>query len=134
MDKHRGCLPYKMLGTIFEVDEGRTSTNGPEDKKTMHKALHPRNDVDRLEFWDTNRWRKWTCWIVDFAVPADHRVKIKGNEKERLLLGPWQKTKKKLWNMKVMVIPIVVGALGMVPKGLVSWQGELEIRGRAETI
>ena len=25
---------------------------------------------------------------------------------------------KKLWNMKVVVIPIIIGALGMVPKGL----------------
>ena len=25
---------------------------------------------------------------------------------------------KKLWNMKAMLIPIVGGALGMVPKGL----------------
>ncbi len=32
---------------------------------------------------------------------------------------------KKLWNMKVMVILIVIGALGMVPKAL----GKLEIRG-----
>ena len=26
---------------------------------------------------------------------------------------------KKLWNMKVTVIPIVIGALGAIPKGLV---------------
>ena len=37
---------------------------------------------------------------------------------------------KKLWNMKVIVIPIVVGALGTVPKKLEN----LEIRGRIETI
>ena len=27
--KHLGCPPCKVLGTILEVDEGRTSTNGP---------------------------------------------------------------------------------------------------------
>ena len=37
---------------------------------------------------------------------------------------------KRLWNMKVKVIPIVVGALGTVPKGLES----LKISGRIETI
>ena len=27
--------------------------------------------------------QKITCRIVDFAAPADHRVKIKGNEKQK---------------------------------------------------
>ena len=36
--------------------------------------------------------------------------------------------------MKVLVIPIVIGALGMIPKGLVKELEELEIRGRADTI
>ena len=26
--------------------------------------------------------KKWTCLIVEFAVPADHRVKMKKSEKE----------------------------------------------------
>ena len=37
---------------------------------------------------------------------------------------------KNLWNMNLTVIPIVVGALGMVPK----FQRELEIRKRIEII
>ena len=36
--------------------------------------------------------------------------------------------------MKVTVIPIVVGALGTVTKGLVRGLGGLELRGRVETI
>ena len=36
--------------------------------------------------------------------------------------------------MKVTVIPIVIGALGTIPKGLVKGLKELEIEGRAETI
>ena len=32
-DKHQGCLPCHLLGTILEMDKGKTSTNGPEDKK-----------------------------------------------------------------------------------------------------
>ena len=48
-DTYMGCTPCKILGTILIVDEGRTSTNGPEGKKTMtmHRALHPIDDVDR---------------------------------------------------------------------------------------
>ena len=41
---------------------------------------------------------------------------------------------KKFWNMKVTVIPIVIGALGTMPKGLVKKLEELKIGGRAETI
>ena len=41
---------------------------------------------------------------------------------------------KKLWNMKVRVIPIVIGALGTVTKGLVQGLEDLEMRGRVETI
>ena len=41
---------------------------------------------------------------------------------------------KKLWNMEVEVIPIVIGALGRVPKGFEKGQEELEIRWRVETI
>ena len=36
--------------------------------------------------------------------------------------------------MKTMVIPIVIGTLGIIPKGLVKGQEDLEIRGRVETI
>ena len=55
---------------------------------------------------------------MDFAVPADHRVKLKENEKKDKYLD-LAKELKKLWNMKVTVIPIVIGALGTVTKGLV---------------
>ena len=41
---------------------------------------------------------------------------------------------KKLWNMKVTVIPIVIGLLGTVPKRLVQELVDLEIRGQVETI
>ena len=46
-----------------------------------------------------------------FAVPADHSVKFKGNEKKDKYLD-FVREIKKLWNMKVTVIPIVIGALG----------------------
>ena len=47
--------------------------------------------------------------IVDFAVPNDHRIKLK-----------------KLWNMKTTIVPIVIGAFGTVTegslKGLEDWK------------
>ena len=34
-DKNLGCHPSKILGNILKVDEGKTSTNGLENKKTI---------------------------------------------------------------------------------------------------
>ena len=36
--------------------------------------------------------------------------------------------------MKVMVIPIITGALGTIPKGLVKGLEDLETRGQVKTI
>ena len=59
-----------------------------------------------------------TCRIVDFAVSAEHRVKSKESGKNDKYLDLVRELKK-LWNMKVTMIPIVIGALGTVTKGLV---------------
>ena len=41
---------------------------------------------------------------------------------------------KKLWNMRVKVVPILFGALGTVPKGLERGLENLEIRRRIQTV
>ena len=52
-----------------------------------------------------------------FCVPADHSVKIKGSEKIDKYLD-LTTALKKLWNMRVTGIPVVVSALGIAPKSL----------------
>ena len=70
---------------------------------------------------------------MDFAVLADNRVKLKESEKKDEYLDfAWEL--KKLRNMKVTFIPIVIGALGTVTKGLIKELEDLEIRGRVENI
>ena len=77
--------------------------------------------------------KKKICKIVDFAVPADHRINLKESEKEDKYLDlAWEL--KKLWNMKVTIVPIVIGALGTITKGLLKGLEDLEIGGRVETI
>ena len=76
---------------------------------------------------------KCHCKIVDFAVPADHRVKLKESEKKDKYLDLTSELKKKLWNIKVTFKPIIIGALGTVTKGLVKGLEELEIKRRVET-
>ena len=77
--------------------------------------------------------KKKICKIVDFAVPADHRIKLKECEKRDKYLDLARELKK-LWNMKVTIIPIVIGAFGKVTKGLLKGLEDLEVGGRVETI
>ena len=70
---------------------------------------------------------------MDFAVPADHRVKLKESKKRDKYLDLARELRK-LWNIKVTVIPIVIDALGTVNNGLVQELEDLEIRGRVEKI
>ena len=69
--------------------------------------------------------------VRNFVIPADLRVKIKQSEKiHKYLDFARELKKKKLWNMSVTVIPIVVGVLGTVYKSLERELEELEIRRR----
>ena len=61
--------------------------------------------------------RKIICKIMDFDVLADHRVKLKESEKKDKYLDLTRELKK-LRNMKVMMIPIVIGVLVTITKGL----------------
>ena len=64
-------------------------------------------------------------------VPVDHRVKMNENEKIDLDLA---RELKKLWNMKVTVITVVIRALGMVPKDVERRLDGLEIRRKTGAI
>ena len=65
---------------------------------------------------------------MEFAVPANHRVKLKESEKKDKYVDL---ARKKPWNIKVPIISIliVIGALGTVIKGLIKGLEDLEIRG-----
>ena len=52
---------------------------------------------------------------MDFAVSEDHRIQLKVGEKRDKYLDLVSELKK-LWDMKVTVLPIVVGELGTIPK------------------
>ena len=66
---------------------------------------------------------------MDFAVPADFRVKlIEGEKKDKYL--DLVREREKL----VTVIPIVIGALGTITVWLVQELLDLEMKGLVETI
>ena len=56
-----------------------------------------------------------SCKIIDFAVSGDSRIE----EKEKDKIEKYQdlgRELQKIWNVKVKIIPLVVGSLGVIPK------------------
>ena len=76
--------------------------------------------------------KKRICKIVDFAVPADHKIKLKECEKRDKYLDLARELKKTM-NIKVTIIPIMIGAFGTVTKGLLKGLEDLEVGDRVET-
>ena len=63
--------------------------------------------------------------IVDFAVPADHRINLKECEKKDKYLDLAKELK---------IVPVVIGALDTIAKGLLKGLEDLEVGRRVETI
>ena len=70
---------------------------------------------------------------MNFAVPVDHRMKNKESEKKEKYLD-FARELRKLWNMRRVMIPVVIGMLETVHKGLEIGLEVLEIGGQAEPI
>ena len=64
--------------------------------------------------------------------PGEQQNENKRKRKERQVLDLAKKLKR-LWNMKVMAIPIIIGAFGTVTKGLTTGLEEMEIGKRTDT-
>ena len=83
--------------------------------------------------YNNQQIKKRICKSVDFAVPGDHRIKLKECEKKDKYLDiTWEL--KRLWNMKVTIATIVIGAFGTITKGLLNGLEDLEVGGRVDTI
>ena len=56
-----------------------------------------------------------SCKIIDFAVSGDSRI----GEQEKDKIEKYEdvgRQLQKIWNVKVKIIPLVVGSLGAIPK------------------
>ena len=82
-----------------------------------------------MQFNFVLRIKKFACCLVNFTVPANHRVKIKESQKRENYLEL-----RKLWNTRLTVIPVVTVELGTISKGGEGGLEELEIGERVETI
>ena len=98
------------------------------------QGVNNNNNNNKKKNKNNNQQKKKRIFkIVDFAVPADHRINLKESEKKDKYLDLARELKK-LWNMKVTIVPIVIGALGTVTKGLLKGLDHLEVGGWVETI
>ena len=93
---------------------------------------HP-NPGQKTRPYNNQQKKKRICKIVDYAVPADHRINLKECEKKDKYLDLARELKKP-WNMKGTVVPIVIGALGTITKGVLKGLEDLEFGGGVETI
>ena len=75
------------------------------DIQTDHLISARRPDLIMI---NKKKKKKENCKIVDFAVPADHRVKLKECEKKDKYLDLARELKK-FWNMQVTNISILIG-------------------------
>ena len=63
----------------------------------------------------------------------DHKINLKESKKKDKYLDLARELKK-LLNMNVTIVPIVIGAVGTITKGLLKGKEDLEVGGRVETI
>ena len=141
---------HDWVGKVIHWEMYKKSKFDHTNKWYMHNpAPVLENDTHKL-LWDFNiktdhliparrpdliiiNKKKRICKIVDFAVPADHRINLKECERRDKYLDLARELKK-LWNMKVTIVPIVIGALGTITKGLLKGLETVEVGGRVETI
>ena len=74
-----------------------------------------------------------SCHIIDVAIPGDARIVKKQEEK----IDKYQDLAREirsLWKVKAKVIPIVIGALGTIPKGLNGYLKEIGVTTRVELL
>ena len=80
--------------------------------QTDHVIKHRRYDI--VVLYKTER----KCHLIDIAVPGDKRIELKEQEKIDNYSELRQEVKK-IWNLsKAVVVPVVIGVLGVIWKRL----------------
>ena len=104
---------------VTETEDGKVTIYWDKPIKTDRKVKYNRPDVvviDREE----NMW-----YIVDFAIPMDHHVKEKEEEKIDKYMDLVVEVRIQ-FRVKTVILPIVLGALGTVPVKLSETLKKLE--------
>ena len=64
------------------------------------------------------------CQIIDVAIPSDYNIQKKTTEKISKYVD-LQIECQRLWNKKVEVIPVIIGATGIVDKKIKKYVGRI---------
>ena len=130
--KRRHSGKNSNLGKIVHWKLARKCNFEAGDKWYEHEPESILENEDYKILWDFSiqtdhvieTWRpdlivvgkkERSCKIIDFAVPGDSRTE----EKEKDKLEKYQELERelqKIWNVKVKIIPLVVGSLHAIPK------------------
>ena len=105
---------------VTERDDGRVTIYRDKPIKTIRKVSYNRPNVvviDREE----NVW-----YTVNFAIPMSHHVKEKEEEKIDKYMDLTAEVRRQ-FRVKTVIVPIVLGALGIVPAKLSESFEKLEI-------
>ena len=105
---------------VTETDDGKVAIYWDKPIKTDRKVSYSRPDVVMIGRGE-NTW-----YIVDFAIPKDHHVKEKEEEKIDKYMDLAAEVRRQ-FRVKTVIVPIVLGALGTVPEKLSKSLKKLEI-------
>ena len=105
---------------VTETDNGKVTIYWDKPMKTDRKVSYNWPDVVVIDR-EKNTW-----YIVDFAIPMDHYVKEKEEEKIGKYMDLAGEVRRQ-FRGKTVIAPIVLGALGTVAAKLSKLLGKLEI-------
>ena len=106
--------------SVTVSEDGKVVILWDNQIQTDRKVHHNKPDI----LIKDNRARIW--YIIDFAVPMDHRVELKETEKKHKYMDLATELRRQ-YHVKTKIIPFVIGALGTVPKNLEDSFETLEI-------
>ena len=118
----------------MKISRGLNIKNNNNNKLRWDFDIHTYHQISskRPDLIIINK-KKRICKTVDFAALADHRIKLKECEKKDKY-PDLARELKKLWNMKVTIVPNVIGGFGTKSKELLKGLEDLEVGGRVVTI
>ena len=105
---------------VTETDDGRVTIYWDKPIKTDGKGSYNRPDVVVIGREEN------TGYIVDFAIPMDHHIKEKEEEKSDKDMDLQDEVRRQ-FRVKIVIVPIVLGALGTVAETLSKSLEKLEI-------
>ena len=142
---------HDWVGKVIHLELSKKFKFDHTNKWYLHNpAAVPENETHKIQ-WDfkiqtdhliSARWpnliiinnnKKRELAELWTLLPRLIRVKLKESEKRDKYYDLGRELKR-LWNVKLTFIPIVIGALGTVTERLLKGLEDLKIRGRVETI